>query len=215
MPDTPTTGEVLEELLDDAVRDVRVALPGRIQRVKDGGALLDVEVMVDLPLVAQDGSVINEPLGVIADVPFAFPVFGAFRLTWPLEKGDAVTLLCHDVDMGQWLTKGVRTAPGDIRYHTLSGAVAQPTAVPDSKAVSISSAGMQLGHRDNLLTLTQSAAEVGGASDAAALASRVKTLETAFTTHTHAVTGGPTGVPVNVPPYVPQVFDSQRLKVGS
>lgn len=54
------------------------------------------------------------------------------------------------------------------------------------------------------------------ATDAPALASRVKALETAILTHNHPTAPvGPVSVPVFVPAYTPQTFDSARVKIDS
>ena len=80
----------------------------------------------------------------------------------------------------------------------------------------VSSTDLVLGRANGLanITVKSGTTEVGGSTDAAALASRVKTLETHYLAHTHSgvTTGvGSTGVTAG---YTPQSFDSARLKVG-
>jgi hypothetical protein len=57
-------------------------------------------------------------------------------LSFPLAAGDFVFLLFPEQTIGAWRAlKGALTAPGDLRRHDLSGAVALPCLYPDSQAL--------------------------------------------------------------------------------
>jgi hypothetical protein len=73
----------------------------------------------------------HETLPVIAGVPVSFPRGGGWHLSFPLEKGDHVTLIFSEVATGQWRASGELSEPVDVRRHSLGYPVAIPGAHAD------------------------------------------------------------------------------------
>lgn len=221
MPETVTTSELIRRAMDARLLDVHTALPGRVRSYDAAAQTADVEVMIkrSVPTGGDEAAPVLETLPVLPSVPVAFPGGGGCFLTFPMAQGDPVWLVFAERDTSQYRVTGAVSDPGVQATHGLSGAVAFPCRVgPRSAALSTTEeSGAELGKINGTANVIVKAAttEVGGATDAAALESRVKVLETHYLSHTHAVTGASTGSPnVVTPPYVAQTFGSTKLKVG-
>lgn len=223
MAERITPAETYRRILDARLTDLHTALPGRVQSYDAATQTADIEPMIKrgVPTGGEEDEVALETLPVLPSVPILFPSGGQCFVTLPLAVGDPVLIVFCERDTSQFRGTGAVSDPGVPTMHGLSGAVAIPCAFgPRSAAMSgVSTADMVLGRANGLANITVKSArvEVGGSSDAAALASRVKALETAFLSHTHGgvTTGsGSTLSQTTVPPYVAQTFDSARLKVG-
>lgn len=207
---TPDLPDVIREAIDARLEGVRVALPGIVQAYNAATQSADVLPSVRGSVLAFDGSLSPEALPVIPDVPVMFPRAGGFFLAFPLLPGDSVLLVFSEADLGEWRRVGSIVDPGDTRRHTLAGAIAIPGLFPATNVISPAPNGAQLGSVAGVrTTFTVTQVQVGGASDAAALASRVDTLQAAFAAHVHVPAPGPIS-----PPYVPVTSASAILKVG-
>lgn len=218
-----TPAETLRRVLDARLADLHTALPGRVRAYDAATQTADIEPMIKrgVPTGGEEDEVALETLPVLPSVPVLFPSGGQCFVTFPLAVGDPVLLVFSERDTNQFRATGAVSDPGVPTMHGLSGAVAIPCAFgPRSAAMSgVNSTDLVVGRQGGLanLTIKSGTAEVGGAADAVALASRVKSLETAFLSHTHGgvTTGaGSTATQTTVPPYAAQTFDSARLKVG-
>lgn len=223
MAERITPAETLRRVLDARLMDLHTALPGRVQSYDAATQTADIEPMIKrgVPTGGEEDEVALETLPVLPSVPILFPSGGQCFVTFPLAVGDPVLIVFCERDTSQFRGTGAVSDPGVPTMHGLSGAVAIPCAFgPRSAAMSgVSTTDLVVGRANGLanLTIKSGTAEVGGNSDAAALASRVKALETAFLGHTHGgvtVGSGVTGTRSAVPAYVAQTFDSARLKVG-
>jgi len=218
-----TPAETLRRVLDARLSDLHTALPGRVRSYDSTSQTADIEPMIKrgVPTGGEEDEVVLETLPVLPSVPILFPSGGQCFVTFPLAVGDPVLLVFSERDTSHYRATGAVSDPGVPTMHGLSGAVAIPCAFgPRSAAMSgVSSTDLVVGRANGLanITVKSGTTEVGGSSDSAALASRVKTLETAFRTHTHGgvTTGtGSTATQTTVPPYAAQDFASARLKVG-
>lgn len=218
-----TPAETLRRVLDARLSDLHTALPGRVRSYDSASQTADIEPMIKrgVPTGGEEDEVVLETLPVLPSVPVLFPSGGQCFVTFPLAVGDPVLLVFSERDTSHYRATGAVSDPGVPTMHGLSGAVAIPCAFgPRSAAMSgVSSTDLVVGRQGGLanITVKSGTTEVGGSSDAAALASRVKALETAFLGHTHGgvTTGsGTTGTRSAMPAYVAQSFDSTRLKVG-
>lgn len=217
---TVSTFELLDNLIDSRMRGLRVALPARVDAYDPEAQTVDVTpCLSSIVPQGEDVAPVVDRLPSIPAVPVVFPRAGGFYLTFPLSAGDFVLLVISDADIGRWMSLGgVHVAPGDVRPHGLSGAVALPGLYPSPRALPSTDAGaLVLGSEGGLaVRVTDERLEVGGSGDAAALASRVEALEAAVSQHTHTVTGGATGIPLYNPGFpLPSGYASEKLKVDS
>lgn len=207
----PTLPEVIAEAIDARLGGVRVAMPGIVQAYNAATQSADVLPAVRGSVLEVDGTLSPEALPVIPDVPVAFPRAGGFFLAFPLAPGDSVLLVFSESDLNEWRRVGSVVDPGDTRRHTLAGAVAIPGLFPATNPIAPAPSGAQLGSEGGVrITLTPSQVQVGGAAQAAALASRVDALQAAFAAHVHAPPGGPVS-----PVYAVVPSASAILKVGA
>jgi hypothetical protein len=174
----------LEELISGAMessfRDFRVALPGRIDSYDASKQRASVRLELRYYRPDPDGELVAKDHPVLSNVPVAFPQGGGFFCSFPLAKGDPVTVVFCDVPIGAWLQKGSPCDPGHDELHGPGGAVAFPSGPNPSNAPLNSATGsaMRLG-KDGTdaaqIELTSSEIHLGvGASEALALASKTK-----------------------------------------
>ena len=217
-----TPAETLRRVLDARLADLHTALPGRVRAYDAATQTADIEPMIKrgVPTGGEEDEVALETLPVLPSVPVLFPSGGQCFVTFPLAVGDPVLLVFSERETSQFRATGAVSDPGVPTMHGLSGAVAIPCAFgPRSAALTgVNSTDLVVGRQGGLanLTIKSGTAEVGGASDSAALASRVAALETAIGSHTHLYNPGPgaaaaTATPTWVPP---GNYGSARLKVG-
>lgn len=124
---TPTMVDALDVFERAMRRRVRVALPGKVLSYDASTERAEVEPQVPNILRKRDTQerVLEWP-PVLPSVPVQFPGGGGVRITWPLKKGDTVTLLCHDRMIAEWLRTGSKIDPGDERMQHLGSAIALP-----------------------------------------------------------------------------------------
>jgi len=199
--------EVLRRVLESRLAEVHVALPGKVERYDSAREVADVRPMLRRAIPDENGEAFLETLPVIPSVPVAWPAGGGCAVTFPLAVGDHVEIVFQDFDVDQYRrTSGALSDPGVRASHGLSGAVAIPSAVNAPVGAHASHVKVVLGAGKEL--------HVGGDTDAAALASQVKALETAINSHTHSgvTTGGGTSGTISTP--IVKTYDSAKLKLG-
>ncbi len=131
-----TTEELLNLILDHRLRELHTALPGRVESYDASKQTCDVLPMLKKQTPNGQGGYTTEDLPVLPNVPVAFPRGGGgFFMSFPLSKGDFVMLVFHERAIGAWRKKGEATAPGDLRMHSLAGAVAYPGLYPNDDAL--------------------------------------------------------------------------------
>lgn len=195
--------DAIQELMRSELLDVHVALPAVVKEAFDPiRCSVTVKPLLKRAIPAADGSYTEEDLPEIYDVPVAWPMFGGFQMTFPIIVGDVVMLVFPDYDPGAWRSNGSVTGPGDTRRHHLSGAVALPCGLRrlNEPLTSFNTTALEFGAASGLrVSVTNAQMRVGGNADAAALASKVDALATAFNNfvgvfnaHTHG--GVTTGV---------------------
>lgn len=125
------------ELISGAIlanaRESRVALPGRIQSYDAQKQRASIELQLSYYKPTTDGQQVAVSHPVVQNVPVAFPQGGGFFCSFPLAKGDAVTVVFCDVPIGAWLAKGQPCEPGVGGMHGLGGAIAFPVGPQPSK----------------------------------------------------------------------------------
>lgn len=206
---TPTLTEVLGLAVRAGAADLRVALPGRVERYDLARGTVDVQPLLRETTRDDAGELVAERLPVLTGVPLVFPGAGGFALVFPVQVGDQVLLVFADRSLDGWRDQGAEATPADERRHALSDAIAIPGLMhTGSPAATADHAvlGASIGLR---LHLKPGVVELGEVPvDAAALASRVEArlsaLEVAMNTHVHTVAAVPSvGTPPPVIPTLP------------
>lgn len=132
---SPTLAEVLNSLSERIKADVRVAVPGEVQRYDAATQLADVKPQIVDRVENDLGELEDRPVPVIPNVPVLFPGCAGFHLTFPIAKGDTVLLVFNDRSIDAWQSGGGDTAPADARRHHLTDAVAIPGLHPNNAAI--------------------------------------------------------------------------------
>jgi hypothetical protein len=124
-----TLGELLNRALDARLADVHVSMPGRVETYDAATQTADVQPLLKRALRDEDGEIV-ETLPLCPGVPVLFPRAGDWFVSLPLSKGDTVLLVFAERSLDQWLERGGEVDPGDLRMHSLDGAVAIPGVYP-------------------------------------------------------------------------------------
>lgn len=139
-PRTPTLPEVIRFAIDARLRDVHVALPGRVESYDAEEQKADVKPMVRDLVPTRNGEEVEETLPIIPNVPVMFPRGGTYFITFPLAVGDFVLLVFNERSIDNWASgNGAEKNPDDFRTHNLTDAVAIPGFYPFSQAIGESS----------------------------------------------------------------------------
>ena len=77
-----------------------------------------------------DGTTASMP--ILNNVPIIFPRSGGASLTFPINKGDTVLVVCAERSLDDWLNTGGQVNPKDPRKLDLSDAMAIPGLYPFS-----------------------------------------------------------------------------------
>ena len=114
--------KTMNDVISNRLRQVNVALPGRIASYDPATRKADV-----LPLITEkyaDGTRLT--LRAITNVPVVLPATKGARVTLPVSAGDTVLIVFSQRSLDLWLSEGGVTDAGDIRMHSMSDAVAIP-----------------------------------------------------------------------------------------
>lgn len=200
---TPTLAELLNALRAGIMRDLRVALPGRIESFDASTGTANVQPMVKETVENDDGTTSQISLGVLTGVPVMFPGGGGLRITFPMAQGDFVWVHFGDRSIDAFFDQGAEAGPDDQRRHALSDAVCYPGVRPTNSAwknieASVITAGSDAGSNTDFVAL---AAKVK--AELTELHNKLDSLTTAYNglqsayasaaaliaAHTHVVSG--------------------------
>lgn len=219
--------ELIRAAIEAAILEVRVALPGAVQKVNDDQTV-DVLPLLKNRFIDDGGTIVQEDLPVLVSVPIATPSGGGFFASFPTAVGDTGLLIFTDFSIDQWQAKGGTTPvdPLDLRTHSLTSAVFYP-GLRDSKnqLQSTSTTDMVLGKDGGSVIHIKPNGEIHVGSESAAdfLAQAQKTLTelqnivTWATSHVHPYVGlaptapGTTSPPVSAPS-APSSVATTKLK---
>jgi hypothetical protein len=130
-----TTEELLELVLDTRQRELHTAMPGRVESYDADTQTCDVLPQLKIQRPDGEGGYTTCDLPVLPHVPVCFQRTTNFFMSFPLQKGDFVLLVFSERAIGNWRQKGEASNPGDLRMHSLAGAVAIPGVYPTSGAL--------------------------------------------------------------------------------
>lgn len=223
---TPTLSEVIGTAIENRLLDLHTTFPGKIDKWDPVTQKADIKPLLKRPLVDEDGNDIPaEALPVIPELPVQFDRAdfkgGKFFVSFPLKRGDLVTVHVTEAALDQWLSKpaGEDVDPVQFRRFNLSDAYFKPGCYPFGDAlVDVHPDNLVIGKDGGGMQLHITAADVsefrkGGIADVSvAIAEALKTFwDTtvkpkfdASDAHTHLHSPGP-GAPVPTGPPVPVV----------
>lgn len=122
---SPSLAALLSGVVRTHLGALRVALPGKVESYDAATQTADIKPLIK-HVVEAEGGEIAESLPVLPNVPIAFPRAGDFFVSFPVAKGDTVLVVFCDASIDEWRATGKESEPGDLRKHSLSGAVAIP-----------------------------------------------------------------------------------------
>lgn len=120
--------EALEDYVTGRLMETRVSLPAVVESYDSESRSIQARPLIKVKYT--DGQELEFPL--INDVPVVFPRTQDFIFSFPLRKGDGVTLLVSDHALETWKgSKGQEPAGyDDPRLHNITDAVAIPGLFP-------------------------------------------------------------------------------------
>jgi hypothetical protein len=181
--------EAIENIVENELQPVRVALPARVESYDDAEGSVSVKPTVKVPIADEEAelgySYIDPP--VISRVPVAWPQGGGSYIKWKLEAGDYVLLVFADTSIDDWLVSGgIESQPESDRRFDISDAIAIPGMSPYVSSLPTIADGLELEHPTEI--------RLGaGATNFVALAnlvlSELQAIKTWADGHTHNLTG--------------------------
>lgn len=125
-PLVPTLASVIRRANQEALADLHVALPARVERVDLTQGLIDAQPLTKDNVDLGDGTLTPISFPVVTNVPIVWPGAGGMRITFPVAAGDTVLLVFADRSLDVWLASGGEVDPIDPRQHAMSDAIAIP-----------------------------------------------------------------------------------------
>lgn len=133
---TPTLEEVLDDAIQDALLCVYTNMPAVVESYDP--AKQTITARPAIKRTGADGVVSDRPL--IENVPVIFPRGKKSSMTWPLQKGDPVTLVFSMRSLDVWKSKGGAVDPQDFRKFHITDAMAIPGGSPKNNPIAGASA---------------------------------------------------------------------------
>jgi len=190
-----TLGETIRRIIDSRMIDLHTALPGRVKSYDATKQVADIELMItrQVPTGGTEDADVVETIPVLPSVPVLFISAGSFFISVPLQENDPVLVIFCERDINHYRATGNVGDPSTPQTHGLNGAVCIPCNFGQytNTIQDVSSTDMVLGKDSGTanITITASTIEVGGSTDAAALASKVNAELTKISTTLSSLTG--------------------------
>ena len=185
MPLPRSQAEIIGQQKDDVLTAMRKCIPATVTAVHPDRMTVDVQIAVTTPHTDPIGQVSFEDAAAVCDVPLGTMRGGKFFVWLPVSVGDSVLLLSSDLSTDTWrasqqtATGPKPTDPFFVGKHTLDSCFAIPMFAPDAYIFSdpAGDPGKIIIGRDGgpEIKISTSDIELGGTSDAVALASKVAT----------------------------------------
>jgi hypothetical protein len=204
----PTEAELLRRATKAGLATVLTSLPGKVVSYDPDTKTAVVEEAV------HDG----DPPPPLLDVPVKFPRGGGYRLVWPLQPGDEVTLVFYGLDPSRFRASGERSLVNIIRRHGR-----YPVALPGSESELFAdyepaTEGLHLGKDDGTVEIVVGASQIKlGSTSAAAGVAKGNVTDANFqavlqwlASHVHPTAVGPSS-PSTTP--APNINATESSKV--
>jgi hypothetical protein len=206
----PSDAELMRTATKAGLSAVWTSLPGKVVSYDPATKTAEVEVLV------HDG---NVP-APFPDVPVKFPRGGGYRLVWPINPGDEVTLLFYGLDPSRFRVTGEQSPANIRRRHG-----AYPIALPGSESETLSdyepsTEGLHLGKDDGTVEIVVGASQIklGSPSASSGVAkgdltdANFAALHDYLVSHVHPTAVGPSSPP-GPSPVVPTMEVTESEKV--
>lgn len=176
-----TVREVFDSLIEARLLRVHTSMPAKIDKYDSSKQTADVKPLLKLPALQPDGSIKQQSLPVLTNIPVEFPGAGDFRIVWPLKRGNTGVLTFAESSLDDWFENGKEIDASDLRRFHLSDGIFRPGLNSKNKAWQ-DAAG-------DFITLGKDSE----AAEWVALANKVKdrldSLASSYNAHTHTVSG--------------------------
>ena len=220
MPYDRSLGEVVDAARDATLEGIRKCAVGVVTAVH--GAFVDVQLTVNTPLIDEYETATFELAPVFGSVQLCTLRGGGFCVWVPVAVGDSVLVVFTDLSTDTWRAgDGSRAVnPGWVGRHTADSPFAIPMIAPDAKALASAGNSKMIVGVDGgtAIAIGPSDIELGGNSDAIALASKVATeltkIQTAMASLTVTTGPGTGGTVIASTPYVPGAVASAIVKAS-
>lgn len=167
-----------------AVKTVMTSLPGKIVSYEPDTKLATVEPMVHT----------GNPIPPIPEVPIKFPKGGGYRIVWPLNAGDEVTLHFHKWDPSRFRVSGEKSL-ANLERDTGIYAYAVPGSESETSTYNGGGSGLHIGNDAGTVEIVVTSSQIKlGASAAASGVAKGDVSDANFdaivnwlTSHTHTV----------------------------
>lgn len=128
---------VMQRVLDQWKRDLRVATPGQIRSYDPETQTADVQPHIrrELRRLSDERERVFDDMPIIPTVPVCFPRFGPWFVSFPIADGDYCLLLVCDQDLTRWREQGRTGDPYMPSSHHIADAVAIPGIFPEGAAL--------------------------------------------------------------------------------
>lgn len=224
----PSLTTVITDHIQSHLDELHTAMPARVERYDPARQEVDVKPLIKDAWPDEEATMGIRPVEypVIPGVPVLFPGAGAFRITWPINRGDGVLLVFSEVALDIWKNSLANTIVDPQAYwrHHIADAMALPGLNPFTRPwTGASTTEMTIGVDGGLqIHIGPGGIDLGGGStDFVAMAGKVmaalQDIATKFNAHTHVAAGTPTGTPaLSTPPIVltaPASVGSATVKV--
>jgi hypothetical protein len=146
----------LRAVINDRLRQVNTAMPGRITKYDSETRKAEVEPLIQEKYA--DGTLLSLPK--ITNVPVVMPATSGAGFILPIGNGDPVLLLFSQRSLDRWLTSGGVQESADTRMHHLSDAIAIPGLFPFSQSHS-DGAGLVVKNAQILIRLDGNKVAIG------------------------------------------------------
>ncbi|WOE32188.1 MULTISPECIES: Gp138 family membrane-puncturing spike protein [unclassified Acinetobacter] len=128
---------VANDAIKAAIANLWTCLPCAVENYNPDAVTVDVQPLIQIPILTEDGGLDLISLPVIPDVPVVFQRAGGFAITFPIKKGDECLVKFSDRNIDLWWKNGGIQPPFDNRKHDLSdgfayfGPQSQVKKIPD------------------------------------------------------------------------------------
>jgi hypothetical protein len=131
----PSEAQIILDALDARLLTLHTSCIGEVVTYDPATQCANVKLVVNQPLELSDGTVLQEELPILPNVPVKWPRAGGYALHFPLAPGDTVEVTFEEASFALWRTTGQVGDVGDRRRFSLSHATATPCLAPDANPI--------------------------------------------------------------------------------
>lgn len=197
---SPSLAELITQAIESRLAELHTGLPAKVISFDASKQICNVQPLLLRVIILEDGSLEEQSLPQITNVPVHFPSAGGWSLIFPLKRDDIVFLTFAERSLDKWMEAdpGQEVDPVETHKHDLSDAICIPGIRPRTDPIA-DLAGLgdacRLGFDGGdpaIVLRSDGTIEIGeGATESLLLG---ETLIAALAGHTHPFTGLAPGV---------------------